>query len=392
MNEETKRRLIQATLFIVTFITTTMAGGEWVYGKSVFYGEYSWKDFFDGMAFSVPLLLILTVHEFGHYFTAVYHKIKTSLPYYIPIPPIPFLYSFGTFGAVIRLREKPATTKQTFDIGVAGPVAGFVVAVMLLIYGFMTLPPASYIYQFHPEYEAYGANYADHVYQYDSLKKGEMVLDMKIGKSLIFMIAEQFVDDPSKIPNSRELMHYPVLFAVFFALFVTSINLLPIGQLDGGHVMYGLFGYKKHKVIASIFFVALMFYAGLGNSFIKYDPAFSRSFSDTATYFLYLCIYIAFIYIAFTSLGLSKRDTVMYVLLVVGIQLVLMKLMPDLRGYEGWLILGMLLAKLVGISHPPSEIEQPLDSKRIILGWISLLIFILCFSLNPLDPQVITGQ
>src|SRR5688500_1311755 len=117
MDKETKRIILQAVLFIVTFITTTLAGSEWIYGKSVFLGDYTWQDFVNGMAFSVPLLLILTVHEFGHYFMAMYHKIKTSLPYYIPIPPIPFLFSFGTFGAVIRLREKPQTTQQTFDIG-----------------------------------------------------------------------------------------------------------------------------------------------------------------------------------------------------------------------------------------------------------------------------------
>src|SRR4051812_15777357 len=125
MTKETKRILFQIALFIITFITTTLAGSEWVYGKSVFYGEYNSQDFINGLSFSVPLLLILTFHEFGHYFTALYHKVKTSLPYYIPIPPIPMLFSLGTFGAVIRLRERPVSTTQTFDIGIAGPVAGF---------------------------------------------------------------------------------------------------------------------------------------------------------------------------------------------------------------------------------------------------------------------------
>jgi membrane-associated protease RseP (regulator of RpoE activity) len=385
MDKETKRILFQIVLFVVTFITTTLAGSEWVYGRSVFYGDYTWQDFINGLSFSIPLLLILTVHEFGHYFMAMYHKIKTSLPYYIPIPPIPFVFSFGTFGAVIRLRDRPVTTTQTFDIGIAGPIAGFVVAFILLIYGMSTLPPAEYIYQFHPEYEKYGLNYADHVYNYDTLKKDEVTIDMKIGKSLIFLIAEQFVEDPSRIPNGRELMHYPLLFAVFFALFVTSINLLPIGQLDGGHVIYGLFGYKKHKIIATVFFVALMFYAGLGNPYIELSLVPGELLFNTA-------FYVLFLYFAFSSLGLKRRDTLMYVLLIVALQFVLMFLIPGVKGYMGWLLLGFLLAKVVGIHHPPSEIEQPLDSKRILLGWLSLIIFVLCFSLSPIDVEVIIGK
>jgi Zn-dependent protease len=160
MHKETKRIIIQITLFIATFISTTIAGVEWAYNKSIymmdengigFNSSYSWSDFYDGLQFSVPLLLILTVHEFGHYFTAMYHKVKASLPYYIPIPPIPFLpLSIGTMGAVIRLRSKPTSNLQNFDIGLAGPLAGFIVAVMVMIYGFSTLPPAEYVFQFHP--------------------------------------------------------------------------------------------------------------------------------------------------------------------------------------------------------------------------------------------------
>src|SRR6188768_373367 len=113
MHKETRTVLIQATLFVATFFSTTIAGAEWAYGKSifavvdkslVFNANYSWLDFSSGLEFSIPLLLILTVHEFGHYFTAMFHKVKTSLPYYIPFPPI--FYSIGTLGAVIRLRSR----------------------------------------------------------------------------------------------------------------------------------------------------------------------------------------------------------------------------------------------------------------------------------------------
>ena len=165
MNEERKRILIQVGLFIATFITTTLAGAESSYGRTIWVDGYTWNDFAKGLEFSIPLLLILTVHEFGHYFVAMYHKVKTSLPYYIPIPPIPFfLFNIGTMGAVIRLRSRPDTNVKNFDIGLAGPLAGFIMALIILFYGFKTLPEPEHIFQFHPEYKEYGLNYADHVY------------------------------------------------------------------------------------------------------------------------------------------------------------------------------------------------------------------------------------
>src|SRR5690606_26078628 len=170
-------------------------------GSNVFSGEYSWQDFARGFAYSVPLLLILTVHEFGHYFVAMFHKVKASLPYYIPIPPIPFFpFNLGTMGAVIRLRSRPVRNIQNFDIGIAGPLAGFVVALVVLFYGFQTLPPPEYIYQFHPAYEAYGTDYADVVYDDAFLSEHGPVLDVKIGTNLIFWLFSKTVDDPARVP------------------------------------------------------------------------------------------------------------------------------------------------------------------------------------------------
>src|SRR5689334_14046503 len=174
MNKESKRIALQAALFVMTFITTTLAGAELAYGKTVialFFGlSYTWSDFLSGMEFSIPLMLFLTCHEFGHYFTAIYHKVKTSLPYYIPLPPI-ILFSIGTLGAVIRLRERPASNIQSFDIGIAGRLAGFVMALAILFYGFTTLPPSEHIFEIHPEYKQYGLSYADHVYTPEYFKK-----------------------------------------------------------------------------------------------------------------------------------------------------------------------------------------------------------------------------
>ncbi|MBT1703561.1 site-2 protease family protein [Chryseosolibacter indicus] len=387
MQKETRRVLLQIGLFIITFITTTLAGTEWAYGRSIFVPGYTWDDFTKGFSFSVPLLLILTVHEFGHYFTAMYHKVKASLPYYIPIPPIPFLplFSIGTFGAVIRLRSRPYSNLQNFDIGLAGPLAGFVVAVALLIYGFSTLPPVEYVFQFHPEYEQFGANYAEHVYTAEYMKEHKGVVDVQIGKNLLFLIAEQFVDDPSRIPNAHELMHYPLLMAVLIALFVTSLNLLPIGQLDGGHVVYGLFGFKKHRIIASVFFIAIMFYAGINNPYIQLSLPKGELLLNTI-------LYVFFLYFSFLGLGLKRRDTIMCALIIVAIQFLMMIMVPEVEGYSGWLLLGFLLGRFIGVHHPPSEIEQPLDAKRITLGWFTLLIFVLCFTPMPISVEVFIEQ
>lgn len=396
MHRETKRILFQIALFIITFITTTLAGTEWVYGTSVFAGDpegnihfntaYSWTDFVRGMEFSIPLLLILTVHEFGHYFMAMYHKVKASLPYYIPIPPIPLPFSLGTMGAVIRLRSRPQSNLQHFDIGLAGPLAGFIVALAIMFYAFQTLPPAEYVYQFHPEYEKYGVNYSDHVYgpEYISEMKRKAgvsdsvkIINPTIGSNLLFWMFEKTVNDKHRIPNKHEFMHYPVLLAVYIALLITCLNLLPIGQLDGGHVIYGLFGFKTHKVIATVFFIALVFYSGLGLQYIRPTLPQNELLYGVAGYLLFL-------FLTFKGLGLPVKDTIMYALLMFAAQFVILYLFPKVEGYEGWSLFAFILGRFIGIHHPPSEIEQPLDTGRVILGWITLLVFILCFSPAPL--------
>jgi membrane-associated protease RseP (regulator of RpoE activity) len=377
MHSEQKRILIQVLLFITTFFTTTLAGAWWCNSKLLisvypfFYDPtFTFQDFVQGMQFSIPFLLILTVHEFGHYFTAVYHKIKSSLPYYIPFPPV--LFSLGTMGAVIRLRSRVPSTLKNFDIGIAGPIAGFVAALSVLYYGFATLPPAEHIFTIHPEYAQYGLEYANHVYvQNDSTS-------MWMGKNLLFVFFENVVADPERVPNVHEMMHYPFLFAGFLALVFTSLNLLPIGQLDGGHVLYGLVGFKKHRIIASAFFVAFIFYAGLGFEFISpIQPPSLLVWTIPA--------YILFLYLCFTGLRLPMKDTIMYTAVVFAAQYLMLFLFPEVVGYSGWLLFGLLIGRILGIPHPATEIEQPLDQKRKILAWIALVIFILCFTPSPIN-------
>ncbi|MBT1687262.1 site-2 protease family protein [Dawidia soli] len=409
MPEERRRILIQTGLFIVTFITTTLAGAEWVYGKSLWmlgYGwnaEYTWADFVNGMKFSVPFLLILTVHEFGHYFTAMYNKIRSTLPYYIPFPPGIFL-SPGTMGAVIRMQDRVRNNRQHFDIGIAGPLAGFVVALAVIVYGFATLPPADYVFQFHPEYKKFGIHYADSVYtnefvvkyaqeqlkqhqeklnltdaEFQEALENVGVTDVRVGSTLLFEICKVFVDDTSRIPNPHELMHYPLLLAGFFALFFTSLNLLPIGQLDGGHITYGLFGWRTHFGIASVAFIALLFYAGLGVIRIGTPK------DGLPLMVLYSVALMFFYYVCFAALGGSKRNRGMYAVLMFAVQVLLTWIFPAIDGYPGWLFFAFIVSRFVGVQHPPSEIEEPLDTKRVILGWISLLVFVISFSPAPLQ-------
>jgi membrane-associated protease RseP (regulator of RpoE activity) len=383
MSKETKRILLQVGLFVVTLLSTTIAGAEWVYGKSVFAVEdnslvfntkFSWNDFASGLSFSIPFLLILTVHEFGHYFTAKYHKIRASLPYYIPFPPNPILPSIGTLGAVIRIRERVKSNLQNFDIGLAGPLAGFIMALGIIFYGYATLPPAEHIYKFHPEYKAYGAHYADSVYSAAYMEKHN-ALDLQIGSTLLFEICEFFVSDKTRIPNAHEMMHYPFLFAGFLALFFTSMNLLPIGQLDGGHITYGLFGFKGHKIVATVFFILLIFYSGLG--IVKVGaPAADLAWSLPLMFLYY--------FICFGALTKVVRDQLMYTLIMLAAQVLTNWVLPSIEGYAGWLVFGFIVSRMVGVEHPHSEIEVPLDSKRVVLGWIMLIIFILSFSPTPL--------
>jgi membrane-associated protease RseP (regulator of RpoE activity) len=380
MNSEKKRVVFQVFLFLTTFATTSLAGSAWCYGKMLS-PDYTWNDFRLGMNFSVPLLLFLTVHEFGHYFMALFHRVKTSLPYYIPVPPVSVLaLSIGTLGAVIRQRSRPYSNQQHFDIGIAGPLAGFVVGVGILIYGFATLPPPEYIFEIHPEYKQYGLNYAEHVYQPEYFKK-DGGIDVQIGGNILYHLLEKIVADPARVPNAHEIMHYPALFAGFLALFFTCLNLLPVGQLDGGHVVYGLFGHRIHRIIATVAFLALLLYAGLGNELIDL-----RQGGDSALFTIPLYVFI--LYLSLMGLKRSKRDTFMYAMLIFALHFALATYMPTVHGYSGWMLFAVLIGRFIGIQHPPSEIEMPLDSKRVVLGWIALLIFVLCFSPVPVDAVI----
>lgn len=420
MNKETKTQLIQVGLLLVTIVTTTLAGTEWMYSKYLFFVReehlMTWKDFVSGFQFSIPFLLILTVHEFGHYFTAKYHKIKVTLPYYIPMW-LGFLVSpsFGTMGAFIRIKDKVKSRIQYFDIGVSGPVAGFVIALFVISYGYSHLPEPEHIFDIHPEYEQFGLDYADHVYSYDFSKQRhlesyqELRLEdsvaplssgegnwsypafeaydsypgMYFGKPLLFLIYEKYLvsaSDMYKIPNKEEIMHNPYLLAGLLALFFTALNLLPIGQLDGGHVVFGLFGSELSKKISASLYTLFLFYAGLG--LISIELMTDTSISGSLNFLFILLAYTYFIYLCAYSMFPSKRDRLTYAAILMAVQFGVHTFF-GIKGYEGYLLFALLLGRFVGIYHPPVSDNQPLTPSRLALGVFALIIFVLSFSPEP---------
>lgn len=361
-----KEYLIHGTLFVFTLVTTTLAGGEWIYGKSILASGDSaltWHYFLKALHFSIPFVGILLVHELGHLFTSIKHKVRSSLPYFIPAW-LGFLGSpsLGTLGAIIRMKGKINSRKKYFDIGIAGPFAGFILAFGVLTYGMLTLPPAEYIYEIHPEY-------ADPNFQ----GYGEDVLEFELGNNLLFLGLGKVLADPGRLPSMAELIHFPYLFAGYLALFFTALNLLPIGQLDGGHVLFGLFP-KQHAVISLFVFVAFLAYAGLG---------VIRPSLPVEELVIRIPLYLGFLYLCLSKTDLSMLNRVTVVLSLAAGQYLISFFQPSWEGYQGWLFFAFLLGRVMGIRHPEVTGSLPVDTKRKVLGWLALLIFILCFSPQP---------
>lgn len=410
--DKKRTHIIQLVLFLVTLISTTLAGAEWMYGGSFVFGNnrLGWSEFSQGFHFSIPFLLILSFHEFGHYLTAKHHKVKVSLPYYLPLW-LGFVgsISIGTMGAFIRLREKVNSLTKTFDIGLAGPLAGFVAAIIVIIYGFNTLPPKDHIYEIHPEYELFGENYDQYVYDVDTffLKRDlakinskaasnydadtirigpSYQLNLSMGSNFTFEFVKAFLvpsDKLERIPNPNEIFHYPYILAGFLALLFTAINLLPIGQLDGGHVIYGLFGQNRHKIISVTVYIALLVYSGMGTGVFGILNPFDLS-QDMMDIMIAFVAYTVFLFYLLGRTSFTIQQKIMVSLGIVALQEILLLTIPGINGYGGWMLFALLVGRFLGVYHPPSEIEEPLSQNRIILGWIALFVFIISFSPQPL--------
>ncbi|MBO0935497.1 site-2 protease family protein [Fibrella sp. HMF5335] len=370
-------------LFLITMVTTTAAGAEWMYGR--FFvppsstGALGWPEFWAGLNFSIPFLTVLTVHEFGHYFVAKANRVRVTLPYYIPLwLGFGLGQSIGTMGAFIRIQEFISSRRKYFDIGIAGPLAGFVVALALLWYGFSHLPPIDYIFTIHPEYKKFGLDYGKHVS--DEIAMGK-VSAVAFGDNLLFWFFKTYVADPSRMPHPYEMVHYPYLLAGYLSLFFTSLNLIPIGQLDGGHVLYGLIGRKRFNALAPVLFTGFVFYAGLGmfkvSDFATSDDAvFLDQFSK-------LIFYVTALFLMFSRVTGQWITNLLIALSVVAVQFGVSFFFPQVEGYSGFLVFGFVLGRFLGIYHPETEEDEPLSTGRQLLGWLALLVFLLCFSPKP---------
>ena len=210
-------------LFLLTLATTTLVGGQRYlsflsdFGRSVaqFDGMTFWQAILPGFWYSGTILAILGAHEMGHYVACRYYRVDASLPYFLPAP---FLLT-GTLGAFIRIRQPIPNKRQLFDIGIAGPIAGFLVAIPVLILGVSL----SHVVRIPPGFQG--------------LELGEPLLL----KGLMWI-------NFGLPPDGYSVNLHPTAFAGWFGLLATALNLFPLGQLDGGHISYAVLGRRSTQV------------------------------------------------------------------------------------------------------------------------------------------------
>jgi membrane-associated protease RseP (regulator of RpoE activity) len=195
-------------------------------------------EWLSGLPMMLSMMFILLAHEFGHYFAARFHKVAVTLPYFIPLPVIS---PVGTLGAFIRLRSPFKTRKQLFDIGVAGPLGGLIFAIPLTIWGVASSPISELTRDGGSVLEGNSIFYLSVKYLVHGqlLPSFDQYSDFPFLQEFLLVLA-------GIVPagGGTDILINPVAFAAWFGLFVTAMNLLPVGQLDGGHIIYCLLGDK----------------------------------------------------------------------------------------------------------------------------------------------------
>ena len=305
----TREWLKHSALFLLTFITTTFAGillaapetdvpepaTSGVLGYILYAPEYYRRIVADllwqatanpaliksGLTFSISLLTILTTHEMGHYLACRYYGVTATLPFFIPAPP---LLGAGTFGAFIKMKSPIPSRRALFDIGLAGPLAGFVALLPIALAGLLTLqtaPPQS--------------------------GPGVIVFNDPLLFQMLASVTGAHLADA--LPN-------PFYMAAWIGLLVTSLNLMPVGQLDGGHGTFAIFGPRAHKIIGRVAFIIVAAVAVLG-----------------------------FVW----------------------------------HGSPSGFIYTVLLAIMLRVRHPAPEVLEPLGRARAIVAIITLIVFALAF-------------
>jgi membrane-associated protease RseP (regulator of RpoE activity) len=231
------RLWLHVLLLALTVATTTLVGAGHYLGflddfQNAGFPSLSWRLLLHGLWYSGTILAILGCHELGHYFACRYYDVDASLPYFLPAPP-PFLT--GTLGAVIRIREQFPSKRALFDIGIAGPIAGFVVLVPALFIG-MAL---SHVARVPPSF-----------------------IGDELGEPLLFRLTSWLFF--GTIPDGYSVNLHPMAFAAWFGMLATALNLFPIGQLDGGHISYSVLGHRSIYVTYAAVgaLIALTVFAG----------------------------------------------------------------------------------------------------------------------------------
>lgn len=368
-------------LFLITFLTVTLTGILWV-------GQTAHADSFmqmipEGALFAAIFLLFLGTHEMGHYLAAVRHRVAVSLPWFIPVP-----FGIGTLGAVIKIKERVSDSIKLFDIGIAGPVAGFIIALATILFGLFTLPDPSFIASFEQHDEIVA-----HVEQYGSwpdsppslteeMEGEEGGMTMILGNTLLYSFLSSFFPDA---PPLYELYHYPYLFAGWLGLFFTALNLMPVGQLDGGHILYSLLGYRKHRIVARTTFAVIVSLAGL-----EAIPMIHEAVQAWIPNLLPLSLAIWGVALYLILRKAYQRDShwigrVWSFSLLATVLLLWAGWSPAASGSMIWLFWSGFLAWFIGLEHPPAMQERPLTPLRWWLGWTSMAIFVLCISPNPIS-------
>ena len=276
MEQETKPKFkLNILLFLATLATTVIAGAI-QQGINPIENPFQISK---GIPFALALIVILSAHELGHYITSKRHRIDVTLPYFIPAPSF-----IGTFGAFIKMKSPLLDRRALLDVGASGPLVGMVISIPFLIIG---------------------------------LRLSEVTISAgsggaALGSSILLSLLTKLTLGP--LPENCDILIHPVGFAGWIGLLITSLNLLPVGQLDGGHVAYAVMG-ERHKRISVV------------------------------TVF---CLFV---------LGFF--------------------------GWKGWFVWGFLLL-IMGLKHPrPIDLWTPLDRRRKIIGWITLITFILTFTPVP---------
>lgn len=299
---------INLGLALVTIISVLFTGATVECGGCVPSTLAQWLA---GLPMMLAMMAILLAHEFGHYFLARYHKVAVTLPYFIPLP---LVSPVGTLGAFIQLRTPFKTKKQLFDIGMAGPLGGLIFAIPLVLWGVASSPVLPINRGQSSVLEGNSIFYLAVKYSLHSqlLPSFDQYSDLASWQEFLLLLG-------GVIPRGEgeDILLNSLAFAAWFGLFITAMNLLPVGQLDGGHVSYCLLGEKARWLGLAL--IGLMVLAGFW--------------------------------------------------------------------WNGWWVWAMLVFFVIGPGHPPPLNDlSPLGLPRTLLAYLMILIFIVLFMPNPLQP------